>query len=147
MWRGLEKVPSGFRFAFAPAHMHLHTHTHTHSTLLSAGTSAYFIATFVQKNSGPESNVRSCEFLHRSHVIFLWGGKCRDISVPYAKGDLPSCHASKSGTKFSHYSEPPRPAKCCHLSTCVHCIFLTAWHGPPYWNQDEVITGVYVSTA
>lgn len=41
---------------------HTDAHTHTQSTLQSTGTSAYFIATFVQKKSGPESNVKSCEF-------------------------------------------------------------------------------------
>lgn len=146
MWWVLGKVPSGFRFVFAQPPMH--PHTHTCSTLQSTGTYAYFIATFVQeRKSGLESNVKSCEFFRRGRVIFLWGWKCRDISVPYAKGDLPLCHALTRGTKFSHYSEPPCPAKCCHLSSCVHCIFLTPWHRPPCWNQDEVIMAVSVSMA
>lgn len=44
-----------------------HTHARTCSThmcnaLQSTGTSAYFIATFLQKKSGPKPNVKSCEF-------------------------------------------------------------------------------------
>lgn len=110
-----------------------HSALSTHSTLASAGASAYFITTFVQKILA--LNQMS------NHVIFfallchfLWAGDCRDISVPSPEGDFHSHHALIRRPKFSHDHRPlllPNAVIC----QCVHgTFFLTAWHRPRWSN-------------
>lgn len=130
MWQVLEKVPSGSRLAFCTT-IHASTHIHTQHSAEHWDICIFYSHFCTEKVWPPNQMSNHVNFFRRGRVIFLWGGKCRDISAPYAKGDLPSCHALTRGTKFSHCSKPPCPAKCCHLSMCMHCIFLIAWHRPP----------------
>jgi len=109
--------------------------THTHSTLTSAGASAYFITTFVQKILALNQMSNHVIFFFFAPLChFLWAGKCWDISVPSVEGDFPSHHALIRRPKFSHYHCPvllPNAVVC----QCVHrTFFSTAWHRS-WWSN------------
>lgn len=130
MWQVLEKVPSGSRFAFCTT---IHTSTHTYTQHSAEHWDiCIFYSHFCTEKVWPRTKCQIMWISFAGAVSFFYEEESAEtFPCHIAKGDLPSCHALTRGTKFSHCSKPPCPAKCCHLSMCMHCIFLTAWHRPP----------------
>jgi len=98
--------------------------THTHSTLTSAGASAYFITTFVQKILSLNQMSNHVNFFFCPAVSFFMSREVlrhfRAISWRWLS--FPPCIDKKAQIFALPLSCPP--AKCCHLSMCASHIFL-----------------------
>lgn len=110
------------RFLESPHIPHSVLSTHTHCTLTSAGASAYFITTFVQKILALNQMSNHVKFFALLCHFFMSRKVPRHFrAISWRWLSFPCIDK-----KAQIFTLPPScpPAKCCHLSMCARHIFL-----------------------